>query len=256
MGKARSFGRGAALVMGMAFAFGWTPCVGPILGSILAIAGTTGSVAQGVLLLLALLAGPRGTLHPHRAAVRHAHDDAELAQPQLADHQPGRRSPAHDRRRAHLHRPAGRAWPRGSRRCCLPSRSSRLLRAGARHCAVPSWYDMHRGRSIDSDGGHMPDRGPRTSIATSIMWLVLLVVGISVTTIGVASLGGVFNLARDQAEPISVLQPMTAESAIVARLDEAARALDSARSHRPRSCGGRDRPSAPGSRVRTRCGVC
>ena len=57
MGKARKFGRGAALVMGMAFAFGWTPCVGPILGSILAIAGTTGSVAQGVLLLAAYSLG-------------------------------------------------------------------------------------------------------------------------------------------------------------------------------------------------------
>ena len=57
MSKARSFGRGAALVMGMAFAFGWTPCVGPILGSILAIAGSTGSVSQGVVLLLAYSLG-------------------------------------------------------------------------------------------------------------------------------------------------------------------------------------------------------
>lgn len=52
MGKARSFGRAAALIMGAAFAFGWTPCVGPILGSILALAGSTGSVAKGALLLL------------------------------------------------------------------------------------------------------------------------------------------------------------------------------------------------------------
>jgi len=51
MGKSRSFGRAAALVMGMAFAAGWTPCVGPILGSILALAGSTGSVAAGALLL-------------------------------------------------------------------------------------------------------------------------------------------------------------------------------------------------------------
>lgn len=53
MGKARSFGRGAAFVMGAAFAFGWTPCVGPVLGAILALAGTTGSAAQGAGLLLA-----------------------------------------------------------------------------------------------------------------------------------------------------------------------------------------------------------
>jgi len=57
MSKARSFGRGAALVMGMAFAAGWTPCVGPILGTILAIASTTGSALQGALLLLAYSAG-------------------------------------------------------------------------------------------------------------------------------------------------------------------------------------------------------
>lgn len=52
MSKARKFGHGASVVMGMAFAAGWTPCVGPILGTILALAGSTGSVAQGALLLL------------------------------------------------------------------------------------------------------------------------------------------------------------------------------------------------------------
>jgi cytochrome c-type biogenesis protein len=57
LAKARSFGRGAALVMGMAFAAGWTPCVGPILGSILAVASSTGSAAQGALLLLTYSAG-------------------------------------------------------------------------------------------------------------------------------------------------------------------------------------------------------
>lgn len=51
MARARSFGRGAALVMGMSFAAGWTPCVGPILGSILALAGASASVMQGVALL-------------------------------------------------------------------------------------------------------------------------------------------------------------------------------------------------------------
>ena len=51
MGRSRSFGRAAALVMGMAFAAGWTPCVGPILGSILALAASTGSIGAGALLL-------------------------------------------------------------------------------------------------------------------------------------------------------------------------------------------------------------
>ena len=35
----------------MAFAFGWTPCIGPMLGSILILASTTESISQGVLLL-------------------------------------------------------------------------------------------------------------------------------------------------------------------------------------------------------------
>lgn len=52
MSKARAFGRAAAFVMGAAFAFGWTPCVGPILGSILALASSTGSAASGAFLLL------------------------------------------------------------------------------------------------------------------------------------------------------------------------------------------------------------
>lgn len=40
-----------AILVGIAFAFGWTPCIGPILGGILAIAGSRNSVAEGVLLL-------------------------------------------------------------------------------------------------------------------------------------------------------------------------------------------------------------
>ena len=35
----------------MAFAFGWTPCIGPILGSILALAATEDSINKGILLL-------------------------------------------------------------------------------------------------------------------------------------------------------------------------------------------------------------
>ncbi|RME81357.1 MAG: cytochrome c biogenesis protein CcdA [Zetaproteobacteria bacterium] len=46
-----------ALLVGAAFAFGWTPCVGPILGAILALAGTQQTVGQGMLLLAAYSAG-------------------------------------------------------------------------------------------------------------------------------------------------------------------------------------------------------
>jgi len=40
-----------AYVLGLAFAFGWTPCLGPILGTILSIAALEGSVMRGTLLL-------------------------------------------------------------------------------------------------------------------------------------------------------------------------------------------------------------
>ena len=42
---------GAAYLLGAAFAFGWTPCIGPILGAILALAARGGSVGGGALLL-------------------------------------------------------------------------------------------------------------------------------------------------------------------------------------------------------------
>ena len=38
-------------LMGLAFAFGWTPCIGPVLGPILTLAGARGTVADGALLL-------------------------------------------------------------------------------------------------------------------------------------------------------------------------------------------------------------
>jgi len=40
-----------ALVLGAAFAFGWTPCIGPILGAILAVAGAQAEMMHGILLL-------------------------------------------------------------------------------------------------------------------------------------------------------------------------------------------------------------
>jgi len=44
-------------LVGVTFAIGWTPCVGPILGSILSLAGTAETVASGVALLSAYSAG-------------------------------------------------------------------------------------------------------------------------------------------------------------------------------------------------------
>jgi len=45
------------LLVGVTFAIGWTPCVGPILGAILSLAGTAETVGTGIGLLLAYSAG-------------------------------------------------------------------------------------------------------------------------------------------------------------------------------------------------------
>jgi cytochrome c-type biogenesis protein len=46
-----------AFVIGLAFGFGWTPCVGPVLASILLLSGTSETVGQGTVLLAAYAAG-------------------------------------------------------------------------------------------------------------------------------------------------------------------------------------------------------
>jgi cytochrome c-type biogenesis protein len=46
-----------AYLMGLAFAFGWTPCIGPVLAAILAVARSETSVARGALLLAVYSAG-------------------------------------------------------------------------------------------------------------------------------------------------------------------------------------------------------
>ncbi|WP_062202606.1 cytochrome c biogenesis CcdA family protein [Aureimonas sp. AU12] len=46
-----------AYAMGLAFAFGWTPCIGPVLGAILGIAGTRASVGEGATMLAFYSAG-------------------------------------------------------------------------------------------------------------------------------------------------------------------------------------------------------
>ncbi len=46
-----------ALVLGFAFAFGWTPCIGPILSGVLTIASTKQTVTEGMFLLAVYSAG-------------------------------------------------------------------------------------------------------------------------------------------------------------------------------------------------------
>jgi cytochrome c-type biogenesis protein len=48
----KKFGYAGAVLIGAAFAFGWTPCIGPILAGILTYAGTLEKVNQGVFFLL------------------------------------------------------------------------------------------------------------------------------------------------------------------------------------------------------------
>jgi cytochrome c-type biogenesis protein len=55
--KQKPAGYLGSLVVGITFAIGWTPCVGPILGSILSLAGTADTVGRGVALLIAYSAG-------------------------------------------------------------------------------------------------------------------------------------------------------------------------------------------------------
>ena len=50
-GGSRPVGPFGAFLVGMAFAFGWTPCIGPILAGILVLAGTHESLWQGIFLL-------------------------------------------------------------------------------------------------------------------------------------------------------------------------------------------------------------
>ncbi len=47
----------SGFLMGFAFAFGWTPCIGPILAGVLAIAATQETVGQGIFLLTCYSAG-------------------------------------------------------------------------------------------------------------------------------------------------------------------------------------------------------
>ncbi len=47
----------SGFLLGFAFAFGWTPCIGPVLATVLALAATSDTIARGVLLLAVYSAG-------------------------------------------------------------------------------------------------------------------------------------------------------------------------------------------------------
>ena len=53
----KSPGMFSGFLLGFAFAFGWTPCIGPILATVLALAAASDTVARGILLLAVYSAG-------------------------------------------------------------------------------------------------------------------------------------------------------------------------------------------------------
>ncbi len=55
--RSKPAGYAGSFAVGLTFAIGWTPCVGPVLGSILTLAGSDKTVREGVALLLAYSAG-------------------------------------------------------------------------------------------------------------------------------------------------------------------------------------------------------
>jgi cytochrome c-type biogenesis protein len=56
-GKDRKPGIFSGFLLGFAFAFGWTPCIGPILSAVLVLAAASGTLTRGVLLLAVYAAG-------------------------------------------------------------------------------------------------------------------------------------------------------------------------------------------------------
>ncbi len=57
MAMAKPVGLWGAYAMGLAFAFGWTPCIGPILAAILSVAAAEATVTKGAVLLAVYSAG-------------------------------------------------------------------------------------------------------------------------------------------------------------------------------------------------------
>jgi cytochrome c-type biogenesis protein len=47
----------SGFLLGFAFAFGWTPCIGPILSAVLVLAAASNTIARGILLLAVYSAG-------------------------------------------------------------------------------------------------------------------------------------------------------------------------------------------------------
>jgi hypothetical protein len=94
-----------AFFVGLAFAFGWTPCIGPILGGILAIAGTQQTVGQGRAAACGLLGRPRPAVPADGARHQPVLHRLQADPAALPRHRGRLRPAARPHRRAHLHEP-------------------------------------------------------------------------------------------------------------------------------------------------------
>ena len=61
-----------AFLLGLAFAFGWTPCIGPVLGVILTMSATSADLGHGHIAAGGLFAGPRAAIPARRTVHRRA----------------------------------------------------------------------------------------------------------------------------------------------------------------------------------------
>ena len=79
-------GSGGPLIAGAAFAFAWTPCIGPTLGAILTAASTKDALDDGAVLLLFYSLGLSVPVPAHRARVHARVGRVPLAARPLSDH--------------------------------------------------------------------------------------------------------------------------------------------------------------------------
>ncbi len=164
-----------SILVGMAFAAGWTPCVGPILASILFVAGTSGDVARGAFLLARLLARARPAVRRRGAVLRLLHAAGAAAEA-VARRDPHReRAVPRGSRHPHHPRPAA-----GHERIRLPRRRFACRSGtprdprGPGSCSAPSsrfWRSYSCGVRC---GGSSPRTGSRRYVPLSSSHLAVL----------------------------------------------------------------------------------
>ncbi len=110
-----------APVMGMTFAFGWTPCITPVLAAVLGLASSGGTLARGEEMLVAYSLGLGVPVRRDRAGLWPPLRGAPFRPPSLPGREPGVRARAGRARGAHHHRRSGRRSPPGRPASCSTS---------------------------------------------------------------------------------------------------------------------------------------